>query len=403
MIIGEKSIIDVKINDKLLNQINNTEWITTIIFSDKIIDYVLLVADKLIDDKKYYIKLNISKLYDLDLLQKIYDINPKIEILYGFEDVSIDLFINTCKKLDNLVKPIESLNLSPFEKFIYVFNIASKIKEYKYEEWQEDKSGSIFELLDEDNDLIVCLGFSKLLEELCKRVNIKCKKIYVDLNDSTSYEAHVRNIGRIIDDKYGIDGIYIFDSTFANSTTEDLYVTACMTPFESLNTNNDTVKFGTYIDILSSQSYDEFIHVISKDSVNNYKKFNDTIKILIYLYPEFNEIINNDIYNNLKNIDNPNKDDYYKLFSDDVFMHKVYDFIYSKCNSSINGLSIIDAACNVYGKLNPDLKDKKLKEYRNNLIKSNSNNFDDLYLYVREFDNAYVYDYIDDRKNSFKC
>ena len=405
MIIGENSIIDYKISKENLLKIANIEWVHNITFKDNLLDYVLSVADILPDTTKYYISLDINKLYDLNILKNIYEKNPNIYILYGYEDVSIDVFIYTCKKLDELVEPIKSLPLSPFEKFIYVFNATSKFRKYKYKEGLEDKSGGIFDLFESDNNLIVCLGFSKILDELCKRIGLHSKRenIYLCENkENGKTETHSRNIGKIIDKKYNIDGIYIFDSTLSNDTENDLYVTSCMTPYESLGTYFDNVKYGTYLDILSAQSYDEFIYVISRDSINKYRNFSEALNILLEFYPILDEILSMDIYNNFKNIDNPNKDDYYKLFANEEFMQKLYIFIKEKCNKIIDGNTIVKAACNVKKELEPSISNEALEKFKKKILETNSNYHDELYVYVEEYDEATVIKYINDRRNTFK-
>lgn len=401
-----KITISEQLTLKQLNDIISNESIDEIIFDIENLDYILNISN-MFYNKKYYIKLYSNKLYNMDLLAKIANINPNIYIIYDYEDVPINKYIYVHKKIDGLLTPIKDIELSPLEKYIYIYYVTSHIKEYKFEEYREDNALSLFRIFDKDNDVIVCGAYSKLLFELSKRIITNTKRINIDtyeLSDEgyLEKEKHVRNISKIVDSKYNIDGIYISDATWGNYMDKEIYTTALMTPLESLGTS--TISIGTGIeDIFSSTTYEEFLHVIKKDLYNNSIIFNTTLEYMLSFYPELDNILSaNNSYTYFKRIKTPNNNDYIDLFRDDNFMKTLFNFIYNKCNNVIDGKTIINAIVNLKRKLNPTMTDEELSMYEQTIINDNYLNYDELFLVAKEYDKFDVFEYIAGRSNKFK-
>ena len=167
-------------------------------------------------------------------------IPSNINIIFDndLQSIDIETYKSMNDKLENLIAPIRDSQLSPFEKYIAVYNIVKKFKKYKENKENKNESRYLIYLL--DNEYIVCRGFAKLLEELLTRVGIPCKEISatVDLSydkgftmDETTleYGGHSRNMIKIDDDKYGIHGIYIADATWDNYMDSDIYLNSLMT------------------------------------------------------------------------------------------------------------------------------------------------------------------------------
>ena len=347
------------------------------------------------------IKLNPNKLYNIDILEKLSAMDSNITIIYGFEDVNIITFINIMKKLDNMVNPIIDTDLSILEKYLYVYNLTTHFKAYKEEDYREDDALSLFKIFEPNNDLIVCGGFAKVLFELCKRIGIKNQLIKVNTYDvsDTEYKRsspHIRNISRIIDTKYNIDGIYINDSTWDNNLNEELYTTSLLTPYESLSLYNINIGTGNH-DLFSAQSYDEFIYQLEKDSKNDYIIFKHTLNYIMYLYPEFINILNKiPSYREFNN-------DYNKLLSDEEFTNCIFNFIYDKCNKRISGKIIMDALVNILKTIHKDISNEEIEEYIKSVSKSNIDNYDKLFLITKEYDDGYYSEYLTkERHNIFK-
>lgn len=127
------------------------------------------------------------------------------------EYISLKQFKETKNKIDNIVNDIKSMNLSEFEKLIYIYDIV-RDREYKIEDKKEKytESRDLTKVL--FGDKIVCVGFSILFKIICRKLNIACE-VY-KLESTTRNVGHYRNICYIKDKKYNIDGIYFFDPTF---------------------------------------------------------------------------------------------------------------------------------------------------------------------------------------------
>lgn len=328
-------------------------------------------------DVKLEIKLDPKKLYNLADLRLFSTFFPNSYILYGYEDVTIHKFINVYEKLDSMIKPIKNVELSPLEKFLYIFYITSHFRKYKDVKYNEDKSRSLFELFDPDNNQIVCGGFSKILMELCKRINILALKMYVHIyvvdNECIQFDCgHFRNIVRLTDNKYKINGIYISDATWNNIMNKDLLTTAIMTPLESLSISNYRLGLNGY-DILSTQNYEEFCHIIYRDfKYNDAKDFNKTLNALLYLFPELEKLLSNtNIQSILKSNKTLSKESCFNLINDKSFMITLYNFISNVCNQPVDGLIIIEAMVNLKKKLNPQMTHQELEKYKNSLLNQN--------------------------------
>ena len=376
----------------LQKQNTNTINLDSILLSDDI-NKALEIRKNTTLSTKISIKLNPNKLYDINILEKIRNIDNTVKIIYGFEDVNISDFIYVMSSLDNMVNPIINTNLSTLEKYLYIYNLTTHFKTYKEEEYREDDALSLFRVFDKDNDLIVCGGYAKILFELNKRIGINNSLIRVNTYDITEdgykrSSPHIRNIGRIVDTKYNIDGIYIMDSTWNNNLKQELYTTALLTPYESISTYDTNIGTGSH-DFLSSQSYDEFIYQLEKDSKNDYPIFRQTINYLKNMYPEFS--------NKLNNLD------YKEIVKNEDIIKYIFDFIYDKCNKKISGKTIIEALTNVLKTIYSDITQEEIDEYINNVSKANYDNYDNLFLISKEYDDGYYMEYLsNERNNKFK-
>src|SRR5699024_2367451 len=84
-----------------------------------------------------------------------------IKIKVSNQIFPLNVYYNNEKKLFDIVSQV--IKLSPFEKYLYVYDVVNKYKKYK--ENKEDKSMSrdLYKLL--DNEYMVCVGFSDLLRD----------------------------------------------------------------------------------------------------------------------------------------------------------------------------------------------------------------------------------------------
>ena len=261
------------------------------------------------------------------------------------------------KLLDLMVRDIKDSKYSPFEKYIAVYNIVKKFKDYLENENDKTASRKISKLL--NNEYMVCVGYANLLIELLGRVGINAYGYDVAVDTSydngftqeeipTSLAGHERVIVDISDDKYNISGYYVSDPTWDNDLTKDYYNHALMT-FDKTSTGRRYLKLDDIDLILNSSDindYDKRINFILDrkkgtilDEMMPYKMIYSTMmNLLAKLYPEkCKEILNK--YPELYYDKNPNIA--YQ------FIKEVGKFFLSKKGKEVPMDTILDAACNV--------------------------------------------------------
>lgn len=130
---------------------------------------------------------------------------------------SIESLILREEIMDNIINEVNCHNLSPLEKYMYLYNIVKMYKEYKEVEDKTEPQLSRYSEYTLFNDYMVCVGYAMLLEELVEKLNDKnviCTTYSCDVSDDDGQYGHCRCMTKIKDEKYGIDGIYISDPTW---------------------------------------------------------------------------------------------------------------------------------------------------------------------------------------------
>ena len=129
--------------------------------------------------------------------------------------------VNDTKDKDGDIK-----SLSPLEKFIAAYILTSKFAPYKEENnGRGYESRSVYEFINSiTKTTIVCVGFTHLLREILYRMGITdTMDWHVKINGQVSSNGdHMRMMIHLIDQKYGIDGIYMSDPTFDNRKDTEL-------------------------------------------------------------------------------------------------------------------------------------------------------------------------------------
>ena len=321
-----------------------------------------------------------SKTYDIDNLKALNKEFPQIIVKYGYGRGSLADYIRVEEGVKELLKPIEGLELSPLEKYIFAFNACKRFRRYKENNDDRNNSRAIMELFKEGNEHIVCVGFANLLFELCKRLDIPCMNVSLSIedikDDKSQIGNHARNLVRISDSKYNLDNLYMGDATWSNNFKYDSLVTALMTPKETLNLGS-MVLFGE-TSIVTSQTYEEMLEIIFLEyRQGNHYRFDKTIEYFKTLYPEFIEkCLNTEAFSKFSKKVIKNIEDYRQLFANDEFMRLMFDFIQEKMNKPILGETLIEASINLTRKLNPNMTVEELESYRQKLIADNYFVFD---------------------------
>ena len=300
---------------------------------------------------------------DLNYLNSISD---KDMVYFGSEkDITrfrVDDLINLENIMDLMVKDIKESNMSPYEKYIAVYNIVRSFKKYEFYQYSEkedkkisDQSRNTYLIL--VNDWMVCVGFARLLVELLKRVGIYAKEWRVQAT-----EGHARNYVNIVDEKYGIDGFYMCDPTWDGTQYEIISNMGShmnMTTKESHTTDKDKFDFSKG-DVLN----DRLFNIKSENEMLEYlKEYPAAVKdVISSLDPVY--------YNNIKvKINNPTID----------FAIELYAYIEKKINNPISIKKQSEAVVHVQEYIDgKKYSDKEFEEKYNDFIIKNVLGYDNL-------------------------
>ena len=196
----------------------------------------------------------------------------RIKIGVGIlEEYPLVDYVKYEKRLIELVKP--AMGLSPFEKYLYAYNVTKKFKEYKENEDEKEESRNLYQLL--DGDYMVCVGYATMLHDLLTKLGISNSFYSVTVDTGfdkmpddalvipddieVTNEGHARLRVNIVDPKYDIDGIYFADPTWDNEMDTDVYNFAAMTPSEYNGMYRYNFLYFYNVDeMLFASSLDEF-------------------------------------------------------------------------------------------------------------------------------------------------
>lgn len=270
-----------------LNEINNLRYTK----EESIIEFTFHSKCCEKDENQFYQKIT-ETFKILEKHERIYNIKIPVENRELFEQSkvlehtnNINLTIRTDLnnytkeeyleeeiKLNSLIETIKNSNLSPYEKYLAVYNIVKQFKEYKENKLEPYKAREIKEIL--KNEYMVCVGYANLLTILLDKVNIPCISIsaVVENKNYTSFlpledrpivlAGHQRNLIKIDDEKYNIHGIYIADSTFDNDLNTDLYNNASVT-YDKFKEADllEKLRFDDYI--FDAHNFNEFVEKVN--------------------------------------------------------------------------------------------------------------------------------------------
>lgn len=329
-------------------------------------------------DRKYNItiKINNRELLKQSGILNINNIN--LTIHNDLYDYKKDEYLKEEEQLDKLIAPIKNADLSPYEKYLAVYNLVKQFKPYK--ENKDDKDQSRFLRYILNNDYMVCVGYSILLKTLLDKVGIPCIEASVKIDTSydkgftqeeipTNLTGHARNIIKIDDPKYNVHGIYIADATWDNDMKLDLYNNASITfdrkkeakRLEGLSANDLLLDFHSFEEFNEKLNYYliQQQRIIKKNSVQynqtdtieaTYQKaYTDILTILSQLdYPKYQELYNK--YNKQITEYTTNFRQLEQIYSD--FFTEYAKYILPLSNKEIPKETLLQAAINTKKALN---------------------------------------------------
>ena len=133
--------------------------------------------------------------------------------LEGGGKTSLSNYANVIETLENFQRETREMRLSPLETAVYAKNYIDNqyIYDPDYEDedtddWDNTNLSQILNHNDGNNKRGICLGFATLYSALLRKCGIPMFRY--------TTTGHARNIGRIVDSKYGVDTISVFDITW---------------------------------------------------------------------------------------------------------------------------------------------------------------------------------------------
>lgn len=191
--------------------------------------------------------------YNLDSLDKI-----DLQINYQDQSstISIKELYQTAMIVDSITRQIEQYNLSPLEKIIYTYDM---VKSRVYKECNENKDTPRDLNQVVQTDYTVCVGYSNLFTSILQNMGINAKQLI------STKSKHQRSLVYIQDNKYTIDGVYVFDATF-DSRKKDSYINNYNYFALLLNESEKDSPSDIYNTI--NLSFEDMLMVYNEDIVN---------------------------------------------------------------------------------------------------------------------------------------
>lgn len=169
----------------------------------------VIVTDKLSVSKDDYNKL-ISLFGDVDNLQ--------LQVKGNDNYVDLDTYEKSVLIIDEIVSHINKYDLSPLEKVAFAYDLVrDRVYNEVDDEYSAFDSRDLSSVLLGDN--IVCLGYARVFNAVLEGLGIECKEHYLKGKNHTS--GHANSIVYIKDDKYNLDGYYVFDPTFDSKKNDN--------------------------------------------------------------------------------------------------------------------------------------------------------------------------------------
>lgn len=231
---------------------------------------VLNIAKEL--EKKVIIDGRTISLIDYERILSQYSIeeleNKNIQINYLDQSniISLKALYHTAVIVDTITKKIQKYNLSPIEQIIYTYDM---VKERKYKECNEDKDSprDLDKII--ESEYTVCVGHSNLLIAILENLGINAKPLI-----STKIK-HQRTAVYIKDEKYKIDGVYVFDPCYDCKKSNN-YIDNYN--YFGLLLNESEIDSPSTTNEINNISYEEFLSIYEENClpvelrINNIQK-----------------------------------------------------------------------------------------------------------------------------------
>lgn len=281
-----------------------------------------------LEDKQ--IRFYLQKCDDLSIYSKEFSLLlNRGETVNFMQDMDFSQYIKIDMLLELMVKDIKESHLSPYGKYLGVYEIVTHFKGYLENEENFKDARELEYLL--FNDFYVCYGISELMKALLDKVGIKSYNVKVDfykekeqldaleqakLDKQLLYQElnhqnyispllkkvsntahHSRLLVKLNDSKYDIDGIFIADPTWDNSQDRHLFSYSLMTFYEM---KLELVEFyETDVSIFGVTNTKEYMELIERRS-NAIPYFLTIIKVID---PNYYDYLVNTYQLNIRSMD----------------------------------------------------------------------------------------------------
>lgn len=181
---------------------------------------------------------------------------------------------NTATMVNDIVNRVENTNLSQIESIMYVYDIV-KERIYKKDKDNYHNSHDVMNVL--TGDTIVCSGYSNVFNAILKCLGIKAIPLI------SNKSKHQRSIAYVKDEKYNIDGVYVFDPTWDSKkdTNDYTYINRYnyfAMPLSLANESapldfiwNKDISFDTFLDYYEDFDSTEKLEIVTR--IDNFFKF----------------------------------------------------------------------------------------------------------------------------------
>ena len=355
---------EIKLFRKITEQeLENLKYLpnnqTKIIVKEENIEDAIIIAKKLDElgkENHIIIEINNKELVNPKILSNDNYLNPKINIQLENNTLPIKEYLRFEKILYQMIEPAK--DLSPFEKYIYAYNVVKQYKQYKENEQDTSAARNLYAIL--ENEYMVCVGYSHLLEDLLNKSGIKSidRSVAIDISYDKENEnevisskkgEHARRYVYINDPKYGIDGFYVTDPTWDNNLEKDLYNHLLLTGEEETNTRRynfiSPSIYSSFTELMNIKSLEELYQKINFYLDRNPQRtLNDILKYftknLKKLVPDFIQSLEEKYPKMLK--------DYINWPNEKEILYDIGQYLITKVNKPISGETIMSAVSEIY-------------------------------------------------------
>lgn len=297
------------VQDTTLDRLDIIKRITK--SKDEILDSCLYITTYADDITKEYFdqnpilkKLNIhfAGSFPIDV-----ETGNKLKELFGdYENVSlyidgnsiprtIEEYLQTINGINNIVSEIKKYDLSTLEQILYAYDL---VRDRVYTKESDEESKAVSRDLSSVlfGDKIVCAGYIAIFNAVLKGLGINAIDyiLYKKENEKT---GHVRSMVRVTDDKYNVDGVFLFDPTWDSkkNNNDKNYLTSykffCRTRDE-LNYFDQQYNRGTFASY-NKEFYSKIKKGIKEEGINGISEEDAKTINKIALFIDGQQLVNN--------------------------------------------------------------------------------------------------------------